>query len=77
MLGIIKAVKEFLSPESYSTQRAVKKIKGNIVKTKELILNVENISDKDANLLAYFFQDKEVNKITNFIKGSDIVPLIR
>ena len=38
--------------------------------------DVSDITTEEATAIYYIFEDKEVNKITNFIEGSDILAII-
>lgn len=37
---------------------------------------MSEVKDKDLPALIDLFEDKEVNKITNYIEGSDVIPLL-
>ena len=77
MKATIKATKEFLS-SSISTKRGVKKAKQKAIKTLKIRFStdVSDISYQEAEALTMFFEDKEVNGITNFIPGSDVLAVI-
>ena len=77
MRATIKATKEFLN-SSISTQRGVKRAKQKAIKTLKTrySTDVSDITYKEAEALTYFFDDKEVNGITNFIPGSTVVGII-
>lgn len=77
MEATIKATKEFLN-SSISTQRGVKKAKEKAIKTikTRFSTDVSDITYKEAEALTKFFEDKEVNSITNFIPGSDVIAII-
>lgn len=68
MKATIKATKEFLS-SSISTKRGIKKAKQKAIKTLKIRFStdVSDISYEEAEALTNFFDDKEVNGITNFI----------
>lgn len=68
MKATIKATKEFLS-SSISTKRGIKKAKQKAIKTLKtrFSTDVSDISYEEAEALTNFFDDKEVNGITNFI----------
>lgn len=67
MKATIKATKEFLN--SISTKRGIKKAKQKAIKTLKtrFSTDVSDISYEEAEALTNFFDDKEVNEITNFI----------
>ena len=68
MKATIKATKEFLN-SSISTRRGIKKAKQKAIKTLKTRFSsdVSDISYEEAEALTNFFDDKEVNGITNFI----------
>lgn len=68
MKATIKATKEFLK-SSISTKRGVKKAKQKAIKTLKtrFSTDVSDISYEEAEVLTSFFEDKEVNDVTNFI----------
>lgn len=68
MKATIKATKEFLN-SSISTKRGVKKAKQKAIKTlkKRFSTNVSDITYEEAEALTNFFEDRDVNKSTNFI----------
>lgn len=68
MKATIKATKEFLNI-SISTKRGIKKAKQKAIKTLKtrFSTDVSDISYEEAEALTNFFDDKEVNGITNFI----------
>ena len=68
MKATIKATKEFLN-SSISTKRGIKKAKQKAIKTLKtrFSTDVSDISYEEAEALTNFFEDKEVNGITNFI----------
>lgn len=68
MKATIKATKEFLK-SSISTKRGVKKAKQKAIKTLKTRFSTDgsDISYEEAEVLTNFFEDKEVNYITNFI----------
>ena len=77
MRATIKATKEFLN-SSISTQRGVKRAKIKAIKTLKtrFSTDVSDISYEEAEALTKFFEDNEVNGITNFIPGSDALAVI-
>lgn len=78
MKATIKATKEFLNNTSITTKRGIKKAKQKAIKTLKIRFSTEvsDISYKEAEVLTRFFDDKEVNGITNFIQGSDVLAII-
>lgn len=68
MKATIKATKEFLN-SSISTRRGIKKAKQKAIKTLKTRFSsdVSDITYEEAEALTNFFDDKEVNGITNFI----------
>ena len=68
MKATIKATKEFLN-SNISTKRGIKKAKAKAIKTLKtrFSTDVSDISYEEAEALTNFFDDKEVNGITNFI----------
>ena len=68
MKATIKATKEFLN-SSISTQKGVKKAKQKAIKTlnTRFSTDVSDISYAEAEALTNFFEDRDVNKSTNFI----------
>lgn len=68
MRGTIKATKEFLNNQ-LSTRRGIKKSKAKAIKTLKTRFSneVSDVTDEEAEALTYFFEDKEVNVITNYI----------
>lgn len=68
MKATIKATKEFLN-SSISTKRGVKKAKQKAIKTLKtrFSTDVSDITYAEAEALTNFFEDKDVNKSTNFI----------
>ena len=77
MRATIKATKEFLN-SSISTQRGVKRAKIKAIKTLKtrFSTDVSDITYEEAESLTNFFEDNEVNGITNFIPGSDVLAII-
>lgn len=77
MRATIKATKEFLN-SSISTKRGIKKAKQKAIKTLKtrFSTDVSDITYEEAEALTNFFDDKEVNGITNFIPGSDVLAVI-
>lgn len=68
MKATIKATKDFLN-SSISTRRGIKKAKQKAIQTLKVrySTDVSEISYEEAEALVNFFDDKEVNGITNFI----------
>lgn len=68
MKATIKATKEFLN-SSISTKRGVKKAKQKAIKTLKtrFSTDVSDITYAEAEALTSFFEDRDVNKSTNFI----------
>lgn len=77
MKATIKATNEFLN-SSISTKRGIKKAKQKAIKTLKtrFSTDVSDISYEEAEALVNFFDDKEVNGITNFIPGSTVTGII-
>ncbi len=77
MQATIKFTKEFLN-SSISTKRGIKQAKQKAIKTLKtrFSTDVSEISYEEAEVLTHFFDDKEVNGITNYIKGSDVLAII-
>lgn len=77
MRATIKATKEFLN-SSISTQRGVKRAKIKAIKTLKtrFSTDVSDITYEEAEALTNFFEDNEVNGITNFIPGSTVIGII-
>lgn len=73
----IKATKEFLN-SSISTKRGIKKAKEKAIKTLKTRFSTDtsDITYEEAEALTNFFEDKEVNGITNFLPGSDVLAII-
>lgn len=76
MKATIKATEQFLA--GASTKTRVKKQKANSIKALKEQINIEtdSMTDEEADALSEFFYDSSVNKITNYIPGSDIIALI-
>ena len=68
MKATIKATREFLN-SSISTRRGIKKAKQKAISTLKIRFSsdVSDITYEEAEALTNFFDDKEVNGITNFI----------
>lgn len=68
MKATIKATREFLN-SSISTRRGIKKAKQKAISTLKIRFSsdVSDITYEEAEALINFFDDKEVNGITNFI----------
>lgn len=77
MRATIKFTKEFLNSK-ISTKKGVKEAKQKAIKTLKVRFStdVSDLSNEEAESLYNFFEDKEVNGITNFIPGSDVLPVI-
>lgn len=77
MNAIIKELEKFKTSKR-TTKRGLKEIRKKVAETirREFSTEEAEISFEEAENLAYFFEDKEVNKITNFIPGSVITGLI-
>lgn len=73
----IKATKEFLSSK-ISTKRGIKKSREIAIKALQRKYGTEtrNIEYEEAETLINFFNDDTVNDITNYIEGSDVLPII-
>lgn len=76
MKATIKATNQFLA--GISTKKRVKQAKAKAIKTlqERFSTEVSDVSYKEAEALTEFFEDSEVNKITNYIPGSDILAII-
>ena len=68
MKATIKATREFLN-SSISTKRGVKKAKQKAIKTLKtrFSTDISDITYEEAEALTSFFEDTEVNSVTNFI----------
>jgi hypothetical protein len=68
MKATIKATREFLN-SSISTKRGIKKAKQKAIKTLKtrFSTDVSDITYEEAEALTSFFEDTEVNSVTNFI----------
>lgn len=68
MKATIKATREFLN-SSISTRRGIKKAKQKAISTLKIRFSsdVSDITYEEAEALTNFFDDKELNEITNFI----------
>lgn len=68
MKATIKATNEFLN-SSISTKRGIKKAKQKAIKTLKtrFSTDVSDITYAEAEALTNFFEDRDVNKSTNFI----------
>ena len=77
MKATIKFTNEFLK-SNISTKRGIKKAKQKAIKTLKtrFSTNVKDLSFQEAEALTHFFEDNEVNGITNYIKGSDVLAII-
>lgn len=78
MLATISAVKDFLREGALSTKTNIKKAKKKATETlqKRFSSDVKEITFDEAEVLANFFNDDDVNEITNFIPGSDVLAVI-
>ena len=76
----LKATKNFLRKESLTTKRGIKKAKKRAFDTLRVRfsdeIDGEDLSDEDILDLVNFFDDDEVNDITNYIPGSDVIAII-
>lgn len=77
MQAVIKATNNFLNSKT-STRKGIKSIKKKIIDEiqKRYGSETNDISYSEAEALANFFEDLEVNKITNYIPGSDVLAVI-
>ena len=77
MKATIKATKQFLN-SNISTKRGIKKAKQKAIKTLQTRFSsdTEDVSVQEAEALYNFFEDKDVNGITAFIPGSDVIAII-
>lgn len=78
MQAVIKATNNFLNNSKTSTVKGIKSIKKKIIEEiqKRYGSETNDISYSEAEALANFFEDLEVNKITNYIPGSDVIAVI-
>ncbi len=74
MENTIKATKQFLN-SSISTKRGIQKAKAKAIRTLQVQYGseTEDITEEEAEALYNFFEDREVNRITNFIPGSTVI----
>lgn len=77
MKATIKATKEFISNPT-SRVKGVRQAKAKAIETLKTRFSsdVSEITYEEAEALSLFFNDSDVNKITNFIPGSDILAII-
>lgn len=77
MKAVIKELQKFRN-NLFTTKSGIKKAKKKTISSLQIQFGTEekDISVEEAEALASFFDDKEVNKITNFIEGSDILSII-
>lgn len=77
MKATIKATKSFLNNKT-STKKGIKEAKKKAIQTLKIRFStvVNDITYKEAEALTSFFEDEEVNRITNFIPGSDVLAII-
>ena len=77
MKATIKATKEFISNPT-SRVKGVRKAKAKAIQTLKTRLSTEvhEMTYEEAEALTLFFEDRDVNKITNFIPGSTITGII-
>lgn len=75
--GTIKATKQFLS-SNLSTRRGLKKVRQKSIETlrRQFSTEAKELSIPESIALMQFFEDREVNKITNFIEGSNVLDII-
>lgn len=78
-MAAIRATEQFLS-NKLTTKRGIKKAKIKAIKTLQArygsAIEGGELSYAEVETLANFFEDKEVNAITNYIKGSDVIAII-
>lgn len=74
---IIKATTDFLNSKT-STKKGIKAMKKKMIEEiqKKYGSETNDITYEEAESLANFFEDVEVNKITNYIPGSDVLAVI-
>lgn len=77
MKATIKATKDFLKNKT-STRRGIKQAKKKAIETLKtrFSTDVSDITIEEAEALTNLFDDKDVNSITNYIKGSDVLTII-
>lgn len=77
MQATIKFTKEFLN-SSISTKRGIKKAKQKAIKTLKtrFSTDVSEITYEESEALYNFFEDKEVNSVTNYLKGSTVLDIV-
>lgn len=77
MKAIIAALNQF-NKSLYSTKTGLKKIRKKGIESIKMLVSdyPKEISYQEAEALYYLFEDKEVNSITEFIGGSDLIALI-
>lgn len=77
MMATIKEVQKFLSKPT-STRVGVRKAKEKSAKALQRIFSSDTskLTYEEAEALEHFFEDDEVNGITNYIPGSDFIALI-
>lgn len=78
MMSIISTLRKF-NRSLYSTKTGIKKIRKKGVENLRQLLDIDpdvKITSTEAEALYRIFEDREVNRITQYIKGSDLTPLI-
>lgn len=77
MRATISAVNEFLN-SSISTRKGIKKARKKATETlkQRFSSEVKELTYDEAEVLSIFFEDDNVNDITNFIQGSDVLAVI-
>lgn len=78
MKGAIKAAKTFLA-NPYTTKSGAKKAKAKAkatLKARFGAMTEEEFTDAEAEALTDFFEDRDVNRITNYLQGSDVLAII-
>ena len=77
MQATIKFTKGFLN-SSISTKRGIKKAKQKAIKTLKtrFSTDVSEITYEESEALYNLFEDKEVNSVTNYLKGSTVLDIV-
>lgn len=77
MQATIKFTKEFLN-SSISTKRGIKKAKQKAITTLKtrFSTDVSEITYEETEALYNLFEDKEVNSVTNYLKGSTVLDIV-
>lgn len=78
MRAVIKATKGFLA-NPYSTKSGAKRAKKRAVQTlyERFGIDSEDFTYEEAETLEKFFEDTEVNKVTNYLEGSDVLAIVQ